>query len=411
MQAKRPGLDEAVDLILDEVAPGKAETVPVAAALGRTLAADLRVPRDFPDLPRSAVDGYALIAGAGREHEIVGEVQAGHLPDVTLRPGQAVAIMTGAVVPDGADTVVMIERCEVADGRVAVPDGLRSGDMINPVGDEARAGDALAAAGRVVTAAMQGALLCAGLREIDVVARPRVGILVSGDEVRDVADGFRPGMVFDANRYVLTAICAGLDAEVTAVVKVADDPAATRAALSELCAHGDFAVTSGGVSRGRYDHVGEILRDAPYAPLLTGTAIKPGKPLHVARSPEGALIFGLPGYPASFLTNAFLYLVPALKKAAGRGRYRTAWLRATTEGPFRYRPGRRDLNRAELRLVDGRWLARDPGTQMASHFLSFARVDGIVRMPRAAPDGHTGGAAILPPGSEVPVLNLQLELS
>jgi molybdopterin molybdotransferase len=411
MKTKRPSLDEALALILGAVAPGGSEDVPVTAALGRVLAADLCVPRDFPDLPRSAVDGFALVAAAGREHEIVGEIQAGRLPDLELTAGQAAAVMTGAVVPAGADTVVMIEHCRIEGDRVIVPAELRRGDLVNPVGDEAKAGEPLAAAGTVVTPGVQAALLCAGLGAAAVRVRPRVGLLISGDEVLDAGDGFRPGMVFDTNRHVLAAICDGLGVAIAATAKVPDEPTATRTALDDLCRRCDFVVTSGGVSRGRYDHVGEILRAAPYEPLLTGTAIKPGKPLHVVRSPQGALVVGMPGYPASFLTNAFLYLVPALKKASGRADHRTTWLRATTETPLRYRPGRQDLNRVELRHEDGRWLARDPGSQMSSHFLNFARVGGIVRMPTQAPAGHDGGAVELPAGSEVAVLHLGLELA
>ena len=403
--------DEALAIILDAVTSLDSETLPSADVLDRVLAADLAVPADFPGQPLSAVDGFAVGSCDAATFTIVGEVAAGGAPLPALVAGQAAAVMTGAVVPEGAQAVVMVERTTVSGDQLTVDGAIAEGEMINPAGSEAHRGDPLASRGDRITAAVHPAIMCAGLAEVAVHRRPRVGVLVTGDEVRSVDQGPAPGRVFDTNSFVVGAVCRGLDCEVVVSRRVDDDEDATRRALSELDAGCDLVVTSGGVSVGRYDHVGKILRQDPGRLLLHGTAIKPGRPMHVARLEGGTLVFGLPGYPSSLLSCAFLYLVPALKKLSGRRLVEPRWLPAVLGDAMRYRPNRQYFNRASLELEDGVWVARDPGSQMSSHFLNFARVQGLVRMPLEVPAGSDGGAAILPAGSAVSVMHLELELT
>ena len=408
---KLPSYDQALETLLDAVRPLPGATVGVRDSLNRVLAADVVVPRDMPDLPRSAVDGFAVCMDQGPAFKIVGEVPAGVLPDFGLLPGEAAAIMTGAVVPAGADCVVMLEQSQRDGDELTVTTELKAGDLINPEGDEISAGQVFATAGTPVTAAVFPALFSAGVTKIPVHAQPRVGLLVSGDEVREIEDGPAPGQIFNTNRYVLEAICAQLGLPPVRVCPVADDEAATRALLDDLATESDLIITSAGVSRGRYDHLGNILRREPYRPLLQGTAIKPGKPLHLARHPGGTPVVGMPGYPASFLTNAFVYLVPALKKLSGRADHAVRWFPVTLADTQRYRPGRTYFNRVMLEAGPEGWLARDPGSQMSSHFLNFARCQGLVRMPLQAPPDHGGGAVKMPPGTRLMALDFGWELS
>ena len=403
--------DEAVAIILDAVTALDHETVRSTGALGRVLAADLAVPADFPDQPRSAVDGFAVGACDRSTFTVVGEVAAGGAPLPALAVTEAAAVMTGAVVPDGAQAVVMVERTTTSGDRLTVDGAIAAGDLINPAGSEARRGDLLVGRGERITGAVHAAIMCAGLAEVAVHRRPRVGVVVTGDEVRSVDQGPAPGQVFDTNSFIVSAVCEGLGCEVVNSRRVVDDEDATRRTLAELETGCDLIVTSGGVSVGRYDHVGKILRRDPDRLLLHGTAIKPGRPMHLARLEGGTLVFGLPGYPSSLLSCAFLYLVPALKKLSGRVRVEPRWLQAKLGDAMRYRPGRQYFNRASLELAGGVWIARDPGSQMSSHFLNFARVQGLVRMPMEGPPGSGGGAVVLPAGSAVTVLHLELELT
>ncbi len=181
--------DEALPLILAAVSPTPTSTCPVREALGRVLAEDLRVPRDMPDLPRSAVDGFAVQAGLGPDFKVVMEVRAGVLPPAALAAGEAAAIMTGAVVPTGANCVVMIEDCVLDGDRLRTPDNLEPGSLINPIGDETKAGEIFATAGTRIGSALHPALFCAGLQTVSVHDKPRVGLLISGDEVHALIRG------------------------------------------------------------------------------------------------------------------------------------------------------------------------------------------------------------------------------
>jgi molybdopterin molybdotransferase len=357
------------------------------------------------------VDGYALGSTDRETFHLTGEVAAGGAPTAPLAPDQAAAVMTGALVPEGTVAVEMLEKVEVASDQLRLAGPVAAGQLVNAAGSEARAGDPLLAAGAVLTPTVHAAVLTAGLAELRVFRRPRVGILVTGDEVHAPGEAAPPGAVFETNGPLLASVAAALGGEVLGRERVGDDPAATAAALERLAAASDLVLTSGGVSRGRYDHVGKLLRAAPERLLLAGTAIKPGRPLHAARAADGTPVLALPGYPASLLTNLFLYGVPALRRLAGRRAVATRWLRATLATPLRYRPGRFELARVALELVDGRWEARDPGSQQSSHFLNFTAAAGLAALSQAAPPGHPGGPAHLEPGTEVRVLHFGLELS
>ncbi len=403
-----PGYEQALAMILEALSPLDAKTIPASGALGRVLAEDLTVPTDFPDQPRSAVDGFAVGSCDRASFTLVGEVAAGGRTVSPLSAHEAVAVMTGAVVPAGAVAVVMLEQTRVVQDDLTVDTAIEPGDLINDVGSEVRRGARLAFPGQRLDVASHAAIMGAGLTELTVTRRPRVGLLITGDEVHATP---APGAVFDADSYILKAVCTGLGCEVAACRHIGDDEAATRAMLAELATGCDLIVTSGGVSKGRYDHVGHILRNDADRLLLQGTAIKPGRPLHVARLEDDTPIFGMPGYPTALLTNAFLYLVPALKTLGGRRDVATRWLAATLNDPLRYRPDRLYLNRATLSLKDGIWFAGDPGSQMSSHFLNFTQVQGLVRMPLTPPPGQSGGSATLAAGQAVTALHFALELS
>ncbi len=403
--------EQALAAILDAVTPTPVSMSGVRQVLGQVLGADLLVPRHMPDLPRSAVDGYAVQTGQGNHFTVVQEVRAGVLPERSLAAGEAAAIMTGAVVPDGADCVVMLEVCRRDGDQVIVDEGIEPGALINPIGDEARAGQIFATAGTPINAAVHPAILCAGLPEVPVHRPPRVALLISGDEVREVEDGPAPGQVFNTNQTILQAVCAGLGVPVVATHTVGDDATATRDLLARLEEQNDLIITSGGVSKGRYDHLGTILRGEGFELVVAGTAIKPGRPLHVARSRAGTLVFGMPGYPSALLTNVFLYLVPALKKMAGRSDCTTRWFPVELADPQRYRPGKMYLNRVRFERNGSHWSAHDPGSQMSSHFLNFATCNGLVRMPTEASKDRADSAFTLEPGTVVPALDFGWELA
>ena len=388
--------------ILDAVPVPAVETVPVRRALGRVVAQDLTVPFDRPDTRQSAVDGYALRLGGSAPFRMAGVVAAGELPEHGLEAGQCAAVMTGGTVPGNADCVVKVEDCEERDGLVSVKIELERGALINEPGSEAAAGAPLLCSGLRIDGARYPALFYAGLPEIEVYRLPRVGILITGDELREVEDGPETGKPFNTNQYILESFFGALGIPCALEKRVPDDEAATRRVLEELAESCDFVVSSGAVSMGRYDYLKKIFRGPDFSLLIEGTAIKPGKPLMVAEK-DGTLFFGMPGYPAAFLTNALLYLVPALKKAAGRSDFEHRFFYVTLAAPMRSRKGRLDINRARLETRDGEWTASDPGSQQTSHFLNFANVNGLVFLP------ETVGA--VPAGARLEALHFDLELA
>jgi len=393
--------DEAQKAILKAVSAPTAETISVRQALGRVLAEELTVPRDYPDTRRSAVDGYAICKGGGAEFKQVGVVAAGDLPEFVLEPGQCAAVMTGGTVPDGADCVVMVEDCVEKKGIVKTNVELEPGALINEPGVEACMGAPLARPGLRINRAVYPALFYAGIAEVKVYRAPRIGILVTGDELREVEAGPARGQVFNTNRYVLESFLDSIGLECEFQTSVPDEETATRQALEEMAKKCDFIISSGGVSMGRFDYIKKIFHDADFSLVVDRTAIKPGRPLMVAER-GGKLFFGMPGYPAAFLTNALLYLVPALKKACGRTDYPHRLLNARLTGPMPSRKGRLYLNRAILELVEGEWTAREPGSQKSSHFLNFAKVNGLALLPP--------NVGKLDAGEMVKVLHLDLEL-
>lgn len=393
--------EDALKTILEAVTVPLTETVSIRNTLGRVLAENLTVPRDFPDTRRSAVDGYAIRIGSGSGFKQVGVVAAGGLPDFSLSPGQCAAVMTGGTVPDEADCVVMVEDCEEKSELVVVKASLELGAMINEKGSEARAGTSLARAGLRINRALYPVLFCAGIATVDVFRRPRIGILMTGDELREVEAGPAEGQVFNTNRYIIDSFLEAIGLSCTAWVHVPDEEKETRKKIEEMAEKCDIIVSSGGVSMGRFDYIKKVFRDRDFSLLVEKTAIKPGRPLMVAER-RGKLFFGMPGYPAAFLTNAILYLVPALKKASGRTDYAHRLLVADLITPMSSRKGRLYLNRAILESDKGKWAVRDPGAQKSSQFLNFAEVNGLALLP---PD--VGNLDI---GDTVKALHFDLEL-
>lgn len=394
--------NEARRAILRAVKEPGTETIPVRESLGRVLARDLTVPRDYPDTRRSAVDGYALRFGDGESFQLVGEVAAGEIPDCTLEPGQCVMVMTGGTVPERANCVVKVEDCEKDAGRIRVQVAMEPGTYINEPGSETTAGTPLLQAGARLNHGRYSALFYAGISEVEVYKRPRVAVLITGEELREVEDEPAPGKAFNTNRYILESVFSRLGVSCAVDKWIPDRVETTRQALNTLSESCQFVVSSGAVSMGRYDYIKDVFQESDFSLVIEGTAIKPGSPLLVAERSE-TLFFGMPGYPSAFLTNALLYLVPALKKACGRIDFDHVPIEAELATPMHARRGRLDACRATLEVEDGRWFASDPGSQTTSHFLNFAKVNGLVLLPESMGDQ--------PVGAEVKALCFDLELT
>lgn len=308
--------EEALAKLLAAAAPvARVETLPLARAAGRVAADDVRAPFDVPPFARSTMDGYAVRSADAGERSLVGDVFAGATALPTLGAGEAARIATGAPLPPGADAVARVEDTSERDGRVALRAAPRAGQFVESAGADLRRGDAVLRAGDVLTPARLGLLASIGTNEVRVRARPRVAVVSSGDELLRPGDAPHPLRIYDSNSTTLAALCEAQGAEVTRLPSLPDTLDALTHALAGAARGHDCIVVSGGASAGAKDLVVDALAKLGDV-LFHGVRVKPGKPLLAARV-GSCLVVGLPGNPTSALSNACLFLAPALRQMAG----------------------------------------------------------------------------------------------
>lgn len=378
-------VDEAHAQIEATIRPLRAsERVPVRAALGRVLAADVHSELDIPPATNAAMDGYALRganldAEGAAELDLVGTAWAGHPLERTIEAGECARIMTGAPLPAGADTVVMQERCASDGRRVRVSRG-EPGANVRAAGEDIARGDLALAAGSRVRPAELGVLASLGLIEVDVVARPRVTLFASGDELYEPGQPLKAGGLYDSNRYTVWGMLARLGMEVDDRGHLPDDRAAVEASLKAAAAESDAVITTGGVSVGEADHIGAALQSAGDIGFWQ-LAVKPGRPLNFGRV-ERALFFGLPGNPVSAMITFYQFVQPALMCLAGAPYTQPTVLRARAAEAFPGKSGRTEFQRAILsRASDGTPEVVPTGSQGSGRLSSMSRASCLVVVP------------------------------
>jgi molybdopterin molybdotransferase len=313
--SRQLSIEEARERVLSEVRPLAAEDVPVERALGRVLAADLVADMQVPPFDSSAMDGFAVVAGSAAELPVVGESRAGHPFGARMEAGSAVRISTGAVVPEGADAVVPVERTEDAGERVRVPD-TDPGANVRYAGEDVRAGEVVIRAGTSLGPAELGVAASLGNAELACACRPRVALVVTGDELARPGEALEPGGIYSSNGYALAAQVERAGAALTGVASAPDTEAGTRAALSEALEEADVVCVSGGVSVGPHDHVRSSMAELGVEERFWGVRLRPGKPTWFGVR-DGTLAFGLPGNPVSAMVTFQLFARPALAALQG----------------------------------------------------------------------------------------------
>ncbi len=311
---------EAVRIALDLCEPiDESRRLPLLRAAGRFAAADIVAPVDVPSTDRAAMDGFAVIAAdldVDDERVVLqpsGRVLAGELEATALRPGQCCEGATGAQMPRGADAVVPIEQTETADGAIVIVAKVRSGEHVSQRGEDLARGDVVVPAGAPITPSTAAALASIGAAEIDVRRPPRVLLVPTGDELVAVGEELKPGQVYDSNAVGLQLLLEASGAEVERTAIVRDDPAALIAGIERQ--DFDLVITLGGTSVGRHDLVLDVVESLGEV-LVHGIAIKPGKPVLVARVGDTPVL-GLPGFPTSCLFTGHTFAEPMVRKLAG----------------------------------------------------------------------------------------------
>jgi molybdopterin molybdotransferase len=322
---------EAFEVVLTQArglgAARAVESVGLADAEGRVLAEVVRADRDQPPFDRATRDGFAVrAADIGGLLRIVGQVRAGQSwSGAALAEGEAIEIMTGAPMPDGADAVVMVEHTSADGGGVTVEAGrtLRAGENVVPRGAEARAGDSLLPVGRVMGAAEVAVAASCGAVRVSVFARPRVAIVATGDELVELDAALGEGQIRNSNSYALAALVRA-EGGVAGRLPVARDSFAELRERVQSAMMAELVLLSGGVSMGKYDLVEQVLAELGAEFFFTGALIQPGKPIVFGRMPTfdpqrpWVWFFGLPGNPVSTQVCFHLFVAPLLRAMAGR---------------------------------------------------------------------------------------------
>ena len=351
-------VDEARAAVLGRVSLLATESVTLAAAWSRVLRAAAVSDRDLPPFHRAAMDGFAVrsadAAEPGARLRVTGEVRAGEWPDRAVATGEAVRIMTGAPVPEGADAVIQVERTTTAASDVFIETAVTQGQNIVPRGSEARVGAILLNEGVRISAAHLAVLASVGVAEPVVSRRPRVAVIVTGDEVVDPSARPSAAQIRNANGPALLAAIHEAGGAGTDFGIVSDDPAKTRAAIERaLDERYDAIVLSGGVSAGDFDFVEGALGELGFTLHVTAVRVKPGAPF-VFGTRGDTLVFGLPGNPVSAQVTFELFARPALLKMQGAIALDRPLLEAELDGALSNRSNRRNYLPVRVtRAADG----------------------------------------------------------
>jgi molybdopterin molybdotransferase len=368
-----------------------AEPVPLSAALNRVLGVDVAASDEVPGFDNSAMDGFAVRAadttGAPVTLPLAGESRAGHPADAPLPQGAAMAISTGAMLPEGADAVVRVEDTERGEGDVEVRVAVDAGRDVRRAGDDVRAGATVLRAGTRLGPAELGVLASVGVAEVSCARRPIVGVLTTGDELIGADEPGRPGAVRDTNSVTVQALAMEAGAGVAALGRVPDEREATIDALRAGLGT-DALVVCGGVSVGTHDHVKPALEELGVEPAFWGVALRPGKPTWFGTRGD-TLVFGLPGNPVSAMVTFHLFVRPALLALAGADRSRTV-AEATMDEPYAKAPGRAHAVRCVLEARADGWHVRPTGPQGSHVLTSMLGAGALAVLPAERGDVAAG---------------------
>jgi molybdopterin molybdotransferase len=411
-------VSQAEAIILDLVQPldgeRDGEVVTLLTAIERILAAPVVSKLDFPHWDNSAMDGYAVryedVQDCSAEQpavlEIVEEIPAGRSPEQTIQPGQAARIMTGGLMPDGADTVVMQEQTQREGDRVVILAAPEAQAFVRHQASFYQAGTPLLPPGIMLQAAQLAVLAAAQCTQMKVYRRPRVAIISTGNELVTPEEFLQPGQIVDSNQYALTALVTQTGAEPLQMGIVPDQPKALKRAITQAIATSDVVLSSGGVSVGDYDYVEAILESLGAEIHIRAVSVRPGKPLTVAKFAAAAtnhksvLYFGLPGNPVSALVSFWRFVQPALKKLSGLAHsWGPVFVQARSRYDLRSDGKRETYLWGQLHLVDGYYeFYVAGGSHSSGNLINLAQTNGLAVLPV--------GQTLISAGEQVQVLKV-----
>jgi molybdopterin molybdotransferase len=392
-------LAEALAKIQERVRPVHAcERLPIRDCLGRVNNEAVKAPHNVPPLPNSAMDGYAIVIanlkpGAITELEDIGTAYAGTPFDGSCGPGQCIRIMTGALIPDGSNAVIMQEQTEInAAGKVCIDSDHRFGENIRQAGEDIKQGEIVIEAGARLSPADLGVLASLGLGQLQVKRKPVVAFFSTGDELVPVGTPLEPGKIYDSNRYSLHGMLSGMAVDTIDLGVVRDDLDSMREILIKASTQADLIISTGGVSVGEADFIKPALADLGTTEFWK-IAIKPGRPLTFGQI-DASIFMGLPGNPVAVMVTFSQFVVPAIQALAGTNPKRPALFHARALDQMRKKPGRYEFQRGIATLDDNNeWQVAKTGQQGSGILTSMSRANCFIVLA----DDNAG----VEPGDEV----------
>ncbi|MCX5851570.1 MAG: molybdopterin molybdotransferase MoeA [Deltaproteobacteria bacterium] len=379
--------EEALRRVLDAATTLGCEKAPITGTLGRILGEDIIAARDIPSDDNSAMDGFAVKAadtkGAEKKNpvslEVVEDIPAGRVPAKSVGSGQAARIMTGALIPRGADAVVPVENTESAEGKVAIHAEAKKGEHLRRRGEDVKKGELVIPRGKVVRPPEIGMMASLGIASASIYRKPTVAIIATGDEIVDISDSPPPGAIISSNSYSLYAQvmeCGGVPVSLGISKDTKDD--LLRHFREALRA--DIVVSSGGVSMGAYDFVRDVMKEIGATIQFWQVAQRPGKPVAFGTM-EKTLFFGLPGNPVSSMITFEEYVRPAILKMSGHANLFRKMVKARLSGDFEKKKGLRYFARVRVTIEEGEYRAALTGSQGSGILKSMVEANAILVIP------------------------------
>ncbi|HEV3009465.1 MAG TPA: gephyrin-like molybdotransferase Glp [Burkholderiales bacterium] len=372
-------VDKAREAIIACLTPIKdAESVKIRDALGRVLAQDIVPQINVPAHDNSAMDGYAVrFSDVEKPLKEIGTALAGKPFTGKLGAGECVRIMTGAVMPAGADTVVIQEVVKKDGDRITIPPGQKKAQNVRYAGEDLSQGKAVLRPGQLLRPAELGLIASLGIGEISVQRRVRVAFFATGDELASIGAPLKQGEVYDSNRYTLHGMLARLGVEIIDMGVVRDDPKELEAGFRKAAEAADVVITTGGVSVGEADFVKQLMAKLGEV-LFWKIAMRPGRPMAFGKI-GNAFLFGLPGNPVAVMVTFYQFVRDALLHLSGRGDdYALPLLQATTSENLRKVPGRTEYQRGVLFREQDQWKVRTTGQQGSGVLRSMSEANCFI---------------------------------
>lgn len=391
-------VDEARQRIMNSIIPIQGvEQLAIRESLGRVLAEDIVSTINVPAYDNSAMDGYAISSDdigqqASKGLTLAGESFAGKPFNGKMNSGEAVRIMTGAMIPQGADTVVMQEQVSRNDNTIIIEGDVHKGDHLRRAGEDMYIGQTVLTPGKLITPAELGLLASMGVAEVAVKRRLRVAFFSTGDELCSLGQVLKEGQIYDSNRYTLYGMLQRFGADIIDMGVVPDSREAIREAFRQAASIADAILTSGGVSVGEADYVKETLEELGEVNFWR-VAMKPGKPLAIGRV-EQAAFFGVPGNPVSAMATFYQFALPALQKQAGMDVPFKLILKARSQCQLKKAVGRLEYQRGILGYDEqGDLVVNSTGVQ-GSHILTSMSLANCFIILDADTDGVKEGEQV-----------------